>query len=234
MYRLLRRKKRLKMKKNILLILLCACFLTSFGQRISNIDFDSIKLETNNAASPFYYDSLLVKYFNFQDVPQFDYDTLTPHQFKLLYYGAVFQPFYQPKDETENESKFLDLYKENKFAEAIPFGVLGVKENPMNLSLIHKVALCGNYTKNDPIFWNYYRLMIPLIQTIKNSGDGESEATAYVVINGNDEYEILTDLEVRKDKQSIVNDCEKFNLKTNDLGLKVLYFNTAPTRFTNK
>ncbi|MBK7639491.1 MAG: DUF4919 domain-containing protein [Bacteroidetes bacterium] len=76
--------------------------------------------------------------------------------------------------------------------------------------------------------------MIPLIQTIKNSGDGESEATAYVVINGNDEYEILTDLEVRKDKQSIVNDCEKFNLKTNDLGLKVLYFNTAPTRFTNK
>ena len=167
-------------------------------------------------------------------MPQFDYDTLTPHQFKLLYYGAVFQPFYQPKDETENESKFLDLYKENKFAEAIPFGVLGVKENPMNLSLIHKVALCGNYTKNDPIFWNYYRLMIPLIQTIKNSGDGESEATAYVVINGNDEYEILTDLEVRKDKQSIVNDCEKFNLKTNDLGLKVLYFNTAPTRFTNK
>ncbi|MBK7639492.1 MAG: DUF4919 domain-containing protein [Bacteroidetes bacterium] len=131
---------------------MCACFLTSFGQRISNIDFDSIKLETNNAASPFYYDSLLVKYFNFQDVPQFDYDTLTPHEFKLLYYGAVFQPFYQPKDETENESKFLDLYKENKFAEAIPFGVLGVKENPMNLSLIHKVALCGNYTKTTLYF----------------------------------------------------------------------------------
>ncbi|MBK7139986.1 MAG: DUF4919 domain-containing protein [Bacteroidetes bacterium] len=59
--------------------------------------------------------------------------TLTPHEFKLLYYGAVFQPFYQPKDETENESKFLDLYKENKFAEVKHLWRIRCERNPMNL-----------------------------------------------------------------------------------------------------
>lgn len=202
-----------------------------FTQKISNIDFDKIKTQTTDENSPFYYDSLLVKYFNFQEDPQFEYDTLTAEEFDYLYYGAVFQPFFNPGDETENESKFLDLYKENKFKEAIPFGEKGVKENPVNLSLIHKLALCGNYTEDKTIFWNYFRLMIPLIKSIKKSGDGQSESSAYVVISGNDEYEILMDLEVKKDKQSLINDCEKFNLRSNDLGLKVLYFNTAPTRF---
>ncbi len=69
-----------------------------------------------------------------------------------------------------------------------------------------------------------------MLQAIKSSGDGKTANTAFVVINVYDEYEILSDLELKKDKQSEENGCDKFTIRQpNELNTSVLYFNKTLT-----
>lgn len=214
----------------LLLIFLMGIFKIN-AQHISNIDMDSIAYAIKDSSSPNYYPLLLATFLKNQDTIDIEFDSLSAEGYMHLYYGWYFQDGYKPNaEETENESKFLDLYHNNQYAEAIPFGELAVLESPVNIVLLHKLALAGNYTGNATVFWNYYRKYIRLLQAIKSSGDGKTANTAFVVINVYDEYEILSDLELKKDKQSEENGCDKFTIRQpNELNTNVLFFNKTLT-----
>ena len=219
------------MKYTWLFLLFLANIYYTNGQRISNIDMDSISLSIKDASSVHYYPVILETFLKNQDTIDIIFDSLSAEGYTHLYYGWFFQEGYKADaTETENESVFLDLYHKNQYAEAIPFGELAVKESPVNIVLLHKLALAGNYTGNSTVFWNYFRKYTRLLNAIKSSGDGKTATTAFVVINVYDEYEVLSDLELKKDKQSEENGCDKFNIRQpNELNTSVLYFNKSLT-----
>lgn len=173
------------MKKIKLLILVVFCttnFL--FGQKISNIDFDLIKSQVKDSTSSFYYPVLIQRFLQFDT-------TLTEQEFCYIYYGNVFADYYDPYGTGENEEKFLEIYEQEKFLEAIPFGEKTLIENPVNLKILLKMLTCYYSLADSTTTKKYANLYFGLLDEIFKSGDGKSIETAYVVNKVNDEYQML-------------------------------------------
>lgn len=186
------------MKKiNLLILVILSTTNLLFGQKISNIDFDLINLQTQDSTSTFYYPVLIQKFLQFDT-------TLTDKEFCFIYYGNVVTDRYNPYGTSEDEEKFMELYKQEKFKEAIPYGQNTLLNNPVDLKMLYKMLVCYHSLGDKTTANKYANLYFGLLNEIYKSGDGKSIETALVVIKVDDEYQILNDLELQSKGQALL------------------------------
>lgn len=217
------------MKKIIFLILLLFAGITGTvsGQRISDIDFDFIRSQTQDSTSEFYYPVLLQRFLNGDT-------TLTPEDYRYLYYGNVYSDKYNPYGTSENEKKFLELYAKKEFREALNPGLEELNDNPVNMTLLYRIMVCYYRLGEKETMNQYVDMYYSLLNTVYYSGDGKSMKTAYVVIKVQDEYEVLSDLELERTKQALVGDTDVLTISQKgqkpakgEKKIKTLYFNVS-------
>jgi hypothetical protein len=178
------------------------------GQKISNIDFDSIKLQTKDSTSRYYYPKLTQRFLELDT-------TLFLEDLVMIYYGYVFTDEYNPfANPDKNEAKFMALYEKAKFKKAIPYGQKALFDNPVNLNILIKLSFCYRMLGDKFKTTMYAKLYFDLLYTISQSGDGKSVETAYVIINIDDEIELIEDLELVVDKHEVIEKTHVFVIDT--------------------
>ena len=216
------------MKRKTLMALFCVFILIyTHGQKISNIDFDFINTKIKDSTSTFFY-PLLINRFVKVDT------TLTEKEYELIYYGNTYSEKYKPYSTSEAEKKFFELYRQEKYKEAIPFGKEVLKENPINLKISFRMLVCFNVLGDKITAKHYANRYFPLLNCIYNSGDGKSIQTAFVVLKVDDEYEILDDLGLSSKGQALVGDTDVLTIdkknqkvKKGEKKISSLYFNVT-------
>jgi hypothetical protein len=95
--------------KLILPVLLLFIFIQDiYPQKISNIDFDDIKVKTTDSTSEFYYPNLKKKFFN-------NVKEMSDEELKMFYYGNVFTEEYEPLGpDFDDETKMGDYYESKR------------------------------------------------------------------------------------------------------------------------
>lgn len=154
------------------------------AQSISNVDFDEIHSQVSDSNSSFYYPDLLNR------IAKFD-TTQNDLHFKYLYYGNVFQDMYKPYGKNPHDDLFQQFYNQRKFSKAIEHGRQIMADNPVNIRLAHKMAVCYRSIDMIDTARFYYNLYTGYMKTIYSSGDGLQSISSYVVIKVDDEYMIF-------------------------------------------
>ena len=217
-------------KLSILLLVAMGCFFQNLSaQKISEIDMDLIKKETQDSLSPTYYPTLIDRLLAFDT-------TLTKHEYQLLYYGNVFYKSYNPYGNAKQESEFMLLFKKQDYEEAIPLGKQVLQENPVNIDIIFKLMVCYHQLDKKVMAKKYAKNYYAFLETIYNSGDGKGIKSAYVVIKVSDEYAILGDLDLKIVQQALRGTTDVLTISKGSRGnankkkkkrIKELYFNVS-------
>ncbi|MGO4707885.1 DUF4919 domain-containing protein [Chryseobacterium sp. 2TAF14] len=206
------------MNYRILFFLLILPFF-GFSQKIKS-DLKNIEKNLKNPQSVYHYDRLIFKY---KGLPKSIDSTEAQH----LYYGRNFR-----KDlvsQTGDDFKELaEAFKSNNFKECIKLGKILYSKDPTNLDVILILLRSYDQTKDIANFSHHIAQLRLLTNAIKNSGDGKSEKTAFIVNNVGDEYIFLNVMNVGQDytrssktlKDGIVDVWEK---EGNKIYIKVLY-----------
>lgn len=196
-------EKKNLMYRSFLVLILFALSCYAYGQKISNVDFDAIKLEISDSSSNFFY-PLLISRFQEQDT------TLTNAEFSQLYYGNVFQENYYPYGATDKQRLFEDAYKKNtSFKETEKLGVDVLNENPVNLGVLLKMVFLYNREKDIEKATVFAKLYVSFLEVIYASGTGEDCNNGFVVISVDDEYRITGDLGLTVVRQALIGSCDQ-------------------------
>ena len=220
------------MKNHLLsIVFLLGMFTPLLGQKITTVEFDTIKKHIEDNSSTYYYPRLLERFVKGDT-------TLYFSEYECIYYGTIFSAKYRPYGGYENEDKFFDYYRKGKYKKAIPFGEKILAENPVNLSITFKMIVCYSALNNPVKAQLYADRYFPLLDVVYNSGDGKSLKTAYVVVNVDDEYEILADLELSNTAQRLVGYTDILTLDMNsqktEEKISEMFFNvTKPLLYLN-
>ncbi|KMQ63867.1 hypothetical protein ACM40_03575 [Chryseobacterium sp. BLS98] len=202
-----------------LLLVLFSVF--GFSQK-SKIDLKSIEKNLKNPDSPYNYEKLIFKY---KGYPK----SLDSIEAQYLYYGRNFR---DDKVSTLDDSfkELADAFKQNNFEECIKLGKVLYDKDPTNLDILLVLLRAYDSMKDGNNFMHHLNQFRSLTEGIKNSGDGTSEKTAYLVNSVGDEYILLNILNIGKDyvrgsktaKDGMFDIWEKDGHK---LYIKILYLN---------
>ncbi len=176
------------MKKYFVLFLMF-CFGIILSQK-SKIDLKSIEKNLENNKSNFHYEKLIFKY---QGLPK----SLDSIEAQHLYYGRNFQKTISTTD--EEFRKLTNAFRAKEVDQCLTLGKELYKKDPTNLDIL-LILLRGYEIKKDISNFSHHMNQLRLLSdTIKSSGDGKSEKTAYVVNSVGDEYILLNILNIRQD-----------------------------------
>ena len=171
-----------------LLFILFSVF--GFSQK-SNLDLKAVEKSLKNSDSPYNYEKLIFKY---KGYPK----SLDSIESQYLYYGRNFR-----KDKvTTSDDRFKSLaeaFKQNNFADCIKQGKALYDKDPTNLDILLILLRAYDSVKDGSNFMHHLNQFRSLTEGIKNSGDGKSEKTAYIVNSVGDEYILLNILNIGQD-----------------------------------
>ncbi|KMQ66492.1 hypothetical protein ACM46_02865 [Chryseobacterium angstadtii] len=171
-----------------LLLVLFSVF--GFCQK-SKIDLKAIEKSLKKPDSPYNYEKLIFKY---KGYPK----SLDSIEAQYLYYGRNFKG---DRISTSDDSfkSLADAFKESNFDECIRQGKILYDKDPTNLDILLVLLRAYDSKKDGNNFMHHLSQFRALTEGIKNSGDGTSEKTAYLVNSVGDEYILLNILNVGKD-----------------------------------
>jgi hypothetical protein len=198
--------------KLCLLTILLAFGLSSLAQsHFTPVDRDKVKKAISDNSAPTAYQKLLGR-FNAFDT------TLTLEDYRLLYYGYVFQDSYSSNpDEKKKEIGAAINAKNFDYASLLCDSVLSK----------YPISLAGNFYKglalfrahpDDSGYIKYRDRYRKLLDAIFSSGNGQTCETGFRVISVSDEYMIIyTDLKTKQFKgQSLVGHCDLLKIQPSD------------------
>lgn len=161
-----------------------------FSQK-SKIDLKAIEKSLRTSDSPYNYDKLI---FKFKGYPK----SLDSIESQYLYYG---RNFINDKISTSDDSfkNLVEAFKQNNFADCIKQGKALYDKDPTNLDVLLILLRAYDSVKDGNNFIHHLNQFRTLTDGIRNSGDGKSEKTAYVVNSVGDEYILLNILNIGQD-----------------------------------
>jgi hypothetical protein len=177
------------MKYHFFLLLI---FFSVFGfSQKSEIDLKNIEKNLKNPDSPYNYEKLIFKY---KGYPK----SLDSIEAQYLYYGRNFR---DDKLSSSDESfkSLTDAFKQSNFDECIRLGKVLYGKDPTNLDILLVLLRAYDFRKDGNNFVHHLSQFRLLTGGIKNSGNGTSEKTAYLVNSVGDEYILLNILNIGKD-----------------------------------
>lgn len=188
-------------------------------------DYKWIKEEMNNRNSSHYYPVLLER-FRKADT------TLTPVDFKILYYGQVFTDTYSPYGRSEYVDSLSTLLSQDSlqaddFRVVIRFENLILDKYPFNLRDLNILAYAYRKTGDTLMALLTEYKLNSVLGTILSTGDGQKEKTAWHVISVTHEYDILGALGFRFGGEQTLTKkgCDYLKVADNEYGIKGFYFN---------
>jgi len=202
-------------------LLLALFSVFGFSQK-SKIDLKNIEKSLKNPDSPYNYEKLIFKY---KGYPK----SLDSIEAQYLYYGRNFR---DDKVSTLDDSfkELADAFKQDNFEECIKLGKVLYDKDPTNLDILLVLLRAYDSMKDGNNFMHHLNQFRSLTEGIKNSGDGTSEKTAYLVNSVGDEYILLNILNIGKDyvRGSKIAKDGMFDIWEKDghkLYIKILYLN---------
>ncbi|PKF75313.1 DUF4919 domain-containing protein [Chryseobacterium sp. PMSZPI] len=171
-----------------LLFILFSVF--GFSQK-SKIDLKAIEKSLKNPDSPYNYDKLIFKY---KGYPK----SLDSIEAQYLYYGRNFR---NDKITISDEGfkNLAEAFKQNNFEDCIKQGKALYDKDPTNLDILLILLRAYDSLKDGNNFMHHLNQFRSLTEGIRNSGDGKSEKTAYIVNSIGDEYILLNILNIGKE-----------------------------------
>lgn len=213
-------------RKSIILVLFCFSSLLNLSAQRSSfveLDYGAIKKAISDPNSSTYYPKLMKRYLDFDT-------TLTLDEFRLLYYGYIYQPDYDPYNK-HMENNALSVYLEkDKITLAdcekiISFVNISMSEKPFHFHNL-RMAIYAYHVKGEKKEAEKRIAMLNgIINAILSSGDGKSLRSAYHVIFTIHEYEIVNYLGYNADYQELKSVWDVIYLSKNKDKIPALYFN---------
>jgi len=210
---------------------LLICFLTvcitgrAQGHKFMEPDYESIQTAVSNPSSSSYYPKLMKRYLN-RDA------TLTADEFRLLYYGFIYQKQYDPYSPSM-EHNALSLYldketlTENDCDVIINYTNISLVDYPFNFHhlrmTIYALHLKGQHDEADKLL----KMLNGIIDAILSTGDGKTMRTAFHVIYTQHEYEIVNFLGYNAEHHTLNNRWDIIHLSKNSDRIPVFYFNVG-------
>ena len=200
--------------------ILFACAAIAQEQPFRPVNRDSVKQAVTDTALSTYYPKLFDRFQHFDT-------TLTLDDYRLLYYGFVFQDGYSGYPD-EKKREIRELVGKKKYDRASELCDVALHDVPVGLTPhLLKAMVLYNMTDNDSsqLFARRYRM---LRDAILSTGNGLSCNTAYKTIYVSDEYEILKNLKLESEGQSLVYPCDALHVSPSEYFEKTLiYFDTS-------
>jgi hypothetical protein len=198
------------MKLRTLFIVLFFPLFIHAGTVFVKPDREAIEKAITDSTADTYYPKLLKRYNDFDS-------TLTVEEYRLLYYGFVFQPGYSGYD-NHNKKEIQEELSAGMNSAASRLCDSVFKKIPVSLQTNYykSLALIRMGKTGEPV-QKYARRYRGLRDAILQTGDGKSQETALHVIFVTDEYHIMYyhfDLEQIK-SQSLIYPCDMFVVKKN-------------------
>lgn len=161
-----------------------------FSQK-PKVDLKSIEKSLTDPNSPYKYEKLIFKY---KGYPK----SLDSIEAQYLYYGRNFR---DDKVSTTDDSfkNLAEAFKQENFEECIKQGKVLYGKDPTNLDVLLVLLRAYDSRKDGSNFMHHLSQFRTLTEGMKNSGDGTSEKTAYLVNSVGDEYILLNILNIGKD-----------------------------------
>ena len=168
------------------------CVLAA-SRTTSHPDFQSIKTETLNPSSQYYYPRLL-KSFLSNDT------TMTPDEYHYFYYGAMFQEDYNPyrpdpyAADLKATEPLYNRYGTLSRSEKTQIQKLAEKElasNPLNLTQLRQLVYAYNQLGKQNLAKIWTHKLNNLLLTITSSGTGADMEHAFVIVYPSHEFEFF-------------------------------------------
>lgn len=217
------------MKKAYLLFIIISIYSTAVAQE-SNFEkpnYQTIEKNIKDKKSDFYYPKLMARY-------ELSDTTMTIEQKKHLYYGYIFQPKYNPYEQSEASEKLSEVINketlsEEDLTEIIKLSGQALKENPLDIrSLNYRLYSLEQQKKTDELQKNLIKLEI-IVDALVSSGDGITKETAFYVIDTMHEYDLLAMFGFRyAGEQSLIEHYDYLTVAKNEENIKGLYFDVSP------
>jgi len=213
------------MRKSIIVLCFYFSLLSLSAQRSSfvELDYGAIKKAISDSNSSSYYPKLMKRYLDFDT-------TLTLDEFRLLYYGYIYQNDYDPYNK-QMENNALSVYLEkDKLTLAdcekiIAFANISMTEKPFHFHNLRMAIYAYHMKGEKKEAENRIAMLKGIMNAILSSGDGKSLRTAFHVIFTIHEYEIVNYLGYNAENQELKSVWDVIYLSKNKDKLPALYFN---------
>ncbi len=209
-----------------LVLIIGLCGFTQ-DKEFTKPDYQTIKQEISDRQSDFYYPALFERFEN-------NDTTLTHKDYRMLYYGYIFQDDYSPNDRSSYRDSLQALYEQDTLVEKdyrkiIRFEKGVLQNDPFSMRDLNTLAYSYSQTGEQEMTKKVdYKLNL-IIETILSTGKGLKESNAWHVIEVSHEYDILNVLGFQfKGEQSLRG--EKYDylkIKENRYGIPGFYFNVG-------
>lgn len=188
-------------------------------------DYKNIERITKDRSSPSYYPKLLKRY-------EANDATLTPDDYRLLYYGFFFQPGYRAYGSASKYSDSLKaIFKKQDITDAdrknaIRYTLDDLKTSPFSLKDIYRLYNLYEMFKDEKKTDIYLRKLEKIAQAISSTGDAKTDTTALHILSIEDEYTVVSLLgyDFSGSQTRTQNGCEYLLLRKNDDNIEGLYF----------
>ena len=175
-------KQNSTMKKIFYLAILVLFINISFGQ--TELNLKEIEKLTKDSTSEYFYSTLISE---FNNNPKL----FKSEKAKFIYYGRLFTNGYKIFQLTANDKQFNNLLSKGKYKNAIPFGEKILQDIPANIEIISKLQLCYEKANMKEKADTAFTKLNILLNTVLQSGTGQSSNEAFKVVAVGDEYSIM-------------------------------------------
>jgi hypothetical protein len=187
-------------------------------------DYKQIRETTLDKGSPLSYQNLMDRY-------RANDTTLTESDFRLLYYGFLYQPGFSPYGISTYSDSVRALMGQDSlrmmdFPKMIRFETMILNEYPFNLRDLNAIGYAYERMGDtaNAIFAGYKLNMI--VNTILSTGDGIADSTAWHIISVGHEYDIMNLLgfQFGGEQSLTITNCDFLTVEENKYGIEGLYF----------
>jgi hypothetical protein len=213
-------------------ILLMIAFLLPFGvfaqdeeqqHKFLTPDYASIKQMTQDPNSIFYYPKIFKKYME-------NDTTLSLRDYRMLYYGYVFQDGYSRDGmKTSEDDSIKQIFDKGELTQQdlkdiIRLGIAYLHKVPFDLKRLNLVFVAAKESGDEATAQLYLSKVRMLALTVLTSGNGLSEETPFFVISKSDENAMINILGYKPNGTYDLRTTRYLTVEDNDDNLPGLYF----------
>jgi hypothetical protein len=226
------------MCRKIIIFILLLLPIASIAQEEPNNkflvpDYASIRQMTEDPNSAFYYPKLFKQYMAHD--PE-----LTLRDYRMLYYGYVFQEGYSrmpaslPEDEDIKKIFDKGALSEQDLKDIVRLGMAYLEKNPFDLKRLNLVFVAASEVGDEATAKIYLNKVRMLALTVLTTGNGLSKETPFYVISQSDENAMINILGYKPNGTQNLGETRYLTVEENDDNLPGLYFDMKNlTAFSN-
>lgn len=160
--------------------------------RITRPNLDSIRVESTNERSRFYYPRLLKKFMSNDTV-------MTNEEYRYFYYGTLFQEDYDPYRKSYDEERLEQIqelyYKDSHNNEEkdimLDYAKEALADNPVDLVQLKNLIYVYEKKRKDNLAKIWKNKLNHLLYVIVSSGEGHSTESPLVVVYPRHEFDLF-------------------------------------------